>query len=99
MACDNLRGLGQESLTRACVSGCFSTVDRGLQSPSFQKRRPIMCHTDDRLVELFARLRSPQVQKQLIGERLFPAISKYQPELAGKITGQAEGFELVGAAQ
>ncbi|CAE7871596.1 PAB1, partial [Symbiodinium necroappetens] len=23
------------------------------------------------------------VQKQLIGERLFPAISKYQPELAG----------------
>ncbi|CAK9063602.1 unnamed protein product [Durusdinium trenchii] len=27
------------------------------------------------------------VQKQMIGERLFPAISKHQPELAGKITG------------
>jgi len=29
----------------------------------------------------------PAVQKQMIGEKLFPAISKHQPELAGKITG------------
>merc|ERR1712186_303224 len=29
----------------------------------------------------------PSVQKQMIGEKLFPAISKFQPELAGKITG------------
>merc|ERR1712087_570285 len=29
----------------------------------------------------------PAVQKQMLGEKLFPAISKYQPELAGKITG------------
>mmetsp|Transcript_120570 Transcript_120570/g.384981 ORF Transcript_120570/g.384981 Transcript_120570/m.384981 type:complete len:152 (+) Transcript_120570:1-456(+) len=29
----------------------------------------------------------PGVQKQMLGEKLFPAISKYQPELAGKITG------------
>merc|ERR1712107_326807 len=29
----------------------------------------------------------PAVQKQMIGEKLFPAISKFQPELAGKITG------------
>eukprot|EP00747_Dinoflagellata_sp_TGD_P124296 gnl/TRDRNA2_/TRDRNA2_173959_c2_seq64.p1 gnl/TRDRNA2_/TRDRNA2_173959_c2~~gnl/TRDRNA2_/TRDRNA2_173959_c2_seq64.p1 ORF type:complete len:638 (-),score=178.40 gnl/TRDRNA2_/TRDRNA2_173959_c2_seq64:80-1993(-) len=29
----------------------------------------------------------PGIQKQMLGERLFPAISKYQPELAGKITG------------
>jgi len=27
------------------------------------------------------------VQKQMLGEKLFPAISRFQPELAGKITG------------
>ncbi|KAL7066078.1 putative polyadenylate-binding protein [Cryptosporidium serpentis] len=30
---------------------------------------------------------SPSMQKQLLGERLFPIIAQYQPELAGKITG------------
>jgi len=30
---------------------------------------------------------APNVQKQMLGERLFPAISRFQPELAGKITG------------
>merc|ERR1719215_2120634 len=29
----------------------------------------------------------PGVQKQMLGEKIFPAICKYQPELAGKITG------------
>ena len=29
----------------------------------------------------------PAMQKQMLGEKLFPQISKYQPELAGKITG------------
>lgn len=30
---------------------------------------------------------TPEMQKQMIGERLFPLISNKQPELAGKITG------------
>lgn len=29
----------------------------------------------------------PRVQKQMLGEKLCPAIAKYQPEMAGKITG------------
>jgi polyadenylate-binding protein len=29
----------------------------------------------------------PAIQKQMLGEKLFPAIAKMQPELAGKITG------------
>mmetsp|Transcript_16594 Transcript_16594/g.38352 ORF Transcript_16594/g.38352 Transcript_16594/m.38352 type:complete len:603 (+) Transcript_16594:93-1901(+) len=29
----------------------------------------------------------PQMQKQMLGERLYPQIYKFQPELAGKITG------------
>jgi polyadenylate-binding protein len=29
----------------------------------------------------------PAMQKQMLGEKLFPLITKYQPELAGKITG------------
>merc|ERR1712060_568784 len=30
---------------------------------------------------------SPSVQKQMIGERLYTAIVRFQPQLAGKITG------------
>merc|ERR1711957_1011322 len=29
----------------------------------------------------------PAVQKQMLGEKLFPAIQRFQPEFAGKITG------------
>merc|ERR1719181_81278 len=29
----------------------------------------------------------PAVQKQMIGEKLYPAIAKYQPDMAGKVTG------------
>merc|ERR1712185_506167 len=29
----------------------------------------------------------PAVQKQMIGEKLYPAIAKIQPDMAGKVTG------------
>merc|ERR1719277_1917486 len=38
------------------------------------------------------------VQKQMLGEKIFPIVSKYQPELAGKITGmmlEMENSELL----
>merc|ERR1719262_843158 len=30
---------------------------------------------------------APAVQKQMIGEKLYPAIAKINPEMAGKVTG------------
>lgn len=30
---------------------------------------------------------NPGQQKQMLGEKLYPAVSRLQPELAGKITG------------
>merc|ERR1719162_1113835 len=41
----------------------------------------------------------PGVQKQMLGEKIFPQIAKYQPELAGKITGmmlEMDNSELLG---
>ena len=30
---------------------------------------------------------SPRMQKQMLGEKLFPAVAQHQPALAGQITG------------
>merc|ERR1719316_1311562 len=41
----------------------------------------------------------PGVQKQMLGEKLYPAIAKHQPALAGKITGmmlEMDSSELLG---
>merc|ERR1740117_2569717 len=41
---------------------------------------------------------TPAVQKQMIGEKIYPAIARLQPELAGKITGmmlEMDNSELI----
>ena len=35
----------------------------------------------------------PGVQKQMLGDKLFPAIAKHQPELAGEFTGMMLGMD------
>jgi len=37
---------------------------------------------------------TPEMQKQLLGERLFPLVQAHQPELAGKITGMLLEMEV-----
>merc|ERR1711966_577029 len=40
----------------------------------------------------------PAVQKQMIGEKLYPLIAKIQPEMAGKVTGmmlEMDNSELI----
>merc|ERR1719197_1644596 len=40
----------------------------------------------------------PQAQKQQLGERLFPLISRHRPDLAGKITGmmlELDNIEII----
>lgn len=41
----------------------------------------------DRLTTAMLAAADPESQKQMLGERLFPLVSRLQPELAGKITG------------
>merc|ERR1711937_59314 len=55
------------------------------QQPPMQQQQPPQGGTALTAAALAAA--PPAVQKQMIGEKLFPAISRIQPELAGKITG------------
>jgi len=64
------------------------------QMPQQQMQRPMMPQQQPPADPSSAPLNAaalaaapPSVQKQMIGEKLFPAIAKHQPVLAGKITG------------
>merc|ERR1719150_2656815 len=56
-------------------------------APSQQMQQPAQSIPGGPLNAAALAAAPPSVQKQMIGEKLFPAIAKYQPELAGKITG------------
>ena len=44
-------------------------------------------HEGSQLTTAMLAAADPEQQKQMLGERLFPLVSRQQPELAGKITG------------
>ena len=44
-------------------------------------------HEGGQLTTAMLAAADPEQQKQMLGERLFPLVSRQQPELAGKITG------------
>merc|ERR1719203_1420270 len=62
-----------------CVRPMVPQMQAGLPQPSAMAGGPLTAA---------ALAAAPAgVQKQMLGEKLFPAISRLQPELAGKITG------------
>merc|ERR550514_623046 len=56
-------------------------------APPGQQQPPQMPTADQPLTAAALAAAPPGMQKQMLGEKLFPLISRHQPELAGKITG------------
>merc|ERR1719359_1892693 len=56
---------------------------KGMQ-PQMQQQRPLM---DGSLTAASLANAPPGMQKQMLGEKIFPLIARLQPEMAGKITG------------
>merc|ERR1719409_2517283 len=65
------------------------------QRPMMQQQRPMMQQqmpmqrppTDGGLTAATLANAPPGMQKQMLGEKIFPLIARLQPEMAGKITG------------
>merc|ERR1719500_1342440 len=55
--------------------------------PSMHGGPPQQRGQDEPLTAAALAAAPPGMQKQMLGEKLFPRISRFQPELAGKITG------------
>jgi polyadenylate-binding protein len=57
------------------------------QPPAGAPQQPPAPAANEQLTPAALASASPEVQKNMIGERLYPLIHQTQPELAGKITG------------
>merc|ERR1719240_899628 len=62
---------------------------QGMQRPPAQQQQAARPSYDPNTPLTAAALAAapPGMQKQMLGEKLFPAIARLQPEMAGKITG------------
>merc|ERR1719410_2725739 len=58
-----------------------------VQQPPQQPQQPQAAAAGGALTAAALAAAPAGVQKQMLGERLFPAVSRFQPALAGKITG------------
>merc|ERR1740121_2430159 len=69
----------------------FPQMQKGVQQMPMQKGGPQQQQQRDMAAQpLTAAMLAqapPGMQKQMLGEKLYPAVSRLQPELAGKITG------------
>lgn len=64
--------------------GMMPMQGKGMQQPQAAQKMP---GPDEPLSAAALAQAAPGMQKQMLGEKLFPLISRQQPELAGKITG------------
>ncbi|UYV79045.1 PABPC4 [Cordylochernes scorpioides] len=55
--------------------------------PQQQQQQAVLMQGQEPLTASMLADASPQEQKQMLGERLFPVIHRWYPEMAGKITG------------
>jgi len=63
-------------------------MGKGGPQPPMNQVRPNQARPDGQALTAQMLANAPNgMQKQMLGEKLYPAVSRLQPELAGKITG------------
>merc|ERR550514_1733410 len=87
-----MAGMQQKGMPQ--MAGMAGPMPQQQMPPQQQKggggppqQQPQMPSSDQPLTAAALAAAPPGMQKQMLGEKLFPLISRHQPELAGKITG------------
>jgi len=92
-ACDQFLDSTRGSVLKEKENNTLTSSQRNMSSSTHNKKREGH-NTAKRLTLSALASSSPEVQKNMIGERLYPLIHQTQPNLAGKITGMLlEGMD------